>query len=227
MATPPTPADPAPSSTTPSAPGPAPADPAPASPAPADPAPVSPASADLGPASPPAAAPAPASPPVADPAAPLVVAPTGVVVGVDGSDGSLWALDRAFTEAAALALPLHVLSVVNPAPGAYATGVAELAEESAERLRQGMLAVTERAVATVVRRHPAAAPPALHVVLGDPVETLLAASARHHTLIVGARGNGGFSRLLLGSVASALVHHAACPVLLVPARNTPEPVPVG
>ena len=159
-------------------------------------------------------------------ASPFSTAPPGIVVGVDGSDGSLWALDRAFDETAALALPLYVLSAVNPAPNAYTTGVAELAEDSAERLRDGMRAVAERAVATVVQRHPGAAPPATYAVLGNPVDLLLAASARHHTVVVGARGNGGFSRLLLGSVATALVHHAACPVLLVPARNTPDQPPV-
>jgi nucleotide-binding universal stress UspA family protein len=167
-----------------------------------------------------------AMPTAPPPPPPLATAPPGIVIGVDGSDGSLWALDRAFVEAAALALPLYVLAVVNPAPNAYTTGVAELAEESAERLRDGMRAVAERAVATVVQRHPGAAPPALYAVLGHPVDMLLTASARHHTIVVGARGNGGFSRLLLGSVATALVHHAACPVLLVPARNTPDQPPV-
>ena len=198
----------------------------PTAPSPAEPTAPSPAGP---PASSPAASRAPTpAPSGAESAAPaLADAALGVVVGVDGSDGSLWALDRAFTEASALGLPLYVLSVVNPAPGVRETGVAELAEESAERLREGMRSVTERAVATVLRRHPDSAPATLHVVLGDPIEALLAASARHHTLIVGARGNGGFSRLLLGSVASALVHHAACPVLLVPARNTAEQAPVG
>ncbi|MFC1410034.1 universal stress protein [Streptacidiphilus sp. N1-12] len=171
----------------------------------------------------PTAPPSPSSTPAPHP---FTTAPPGIVVGVDGSDGSLWALDRAFTEAAALSLPLHVLSAVNPSPAGFAPGVAELAEESAERLLRGMCEVTERAIAGVAPRHPGAPMPALFALLGNPIDTLLEASARHHTLVVGARGNGGFRRLLLGSVASALVHHAACPVLLVPARNTPIEAPV-
>lgn len=163
--------------------------------------------------------------PAASPA-PLALAPAGVLVGVDGSDGSLWALDRAFAEAAAHGLPLHLLAVVNPVPGGYAPGVAELVDDSVQRLLQGMRDVVERAIDTVASRHPAPVPVTRHVLLGDPIDLLLSASTRQHMLVVGARGNGGFSRLLLGSVAGAVVHHAACPVLLVPARNTPDRIPV-
>ena len=40
------------------------------------------------------------------------------------------------------------------------------------------------------------------------IEVLLAAAAAQHTLVLGTRGNGGFNRLLLGSVSTAAVHHA-------------------
>ncbi|MFD0329454.1 hypothetical protein ACFQZC_17920 [Streptacidiphilus monticola] len=42
----------------------------------------------------------------------------GVLAGLDGSDGSLWALERAAAEAAALKLPLYALAGVNPVPSA-------------------------------------------------------------------------------------------------------------
>jgi nucleotide-binding universal stress UspA family protein len=155
--------------------------------------------------------------------------PPGVVVGVDGSDGSLWALDRAFAEATAHRLPLYVVAVVNPAPGGYTPGMADLVRDSVERLLQGMTEVARRAVENVAARHPDAPEPELHVLLGDPVEILLAASGRHQMLVVGTRGNGGFSRLLLGSVASAVAHHAGCAVLLAPAGpwNTSQAAAVG
>ncbi|MFF2662768.1 universal stress protein [Kitasatospora sp. NPDC058032] len=163
-----------------------------------------------------------------DPSAPVVLSvlgrpptgrPPGVLAACDGSDGSLWALERAMTEAEAHGLPLYVLAVVNPAPAGYPPGMAELVQESVETLVESMADGLRRSVTAVqqARPHPCTAEMSLHVVLGNVIEVLLAASARQHTLVLGTRGNGGFTRLLLGSVGSAVVHHAACPVLVVPA----------
>ena len=148
---------------------------------------------------------------------PAVGASPGVVVGVDGSDGSLWALDRAVAEATAHGVPLYVVAAVNPAPTGYTPGMVDLVQESIERLLAGMSEVVTRGIETVLARHPDPPRLSLHTVLGNPVEILLSASVGHHTLAVGTRGNGGFARLLLGSVSTALVHHCTCPVLVVPA----------
>jgi nucleotide-binding universal stress UspA family protein len=141
----------------------------------------------------------------------------GVLVGVDGSDGSLWALERALVEAQAHALPLRVLAAVNPTPAVATAGLEDVMQDSVDRLLTGMTDVVRRGVAAASARVPGStATPTLHVVPGDPIALLLSASARQHTLVLGARGNGGFSRLLVGSVSSALLFHALCPVLLVP-----------
>ncbi len=163
---------------------------------------------------------------VPDPSAPVLpvaggpppVDPPGVLAACDGSDGSLWALDRAMNEAELFRLPLYVLAVVNPSPVGYPPGMAELVRESVEQLVESMADGLRRAVAAVqqARPRPYEGPLALHVVLGNVIEVLLAATAGQHTLVVGTRGNGGFTRLLLGSVSTAAVHHAACPVLVVP-----------
>lgn len=148
--------------------------------------------------------------------------PPGILVGLDGSDGSLWALDRAFTEAVAHDLPLYVLAAVDPAPAGYPPGMADLAEDSVDRLLESMGQVALRALAAVRANHPPMPSVTVHVVLGDAVDTLLRATAGQRTLVVGARGNGGFERLLLGSVATAVIHHSACPVLLVPGETAEE-----
>lgn len=145
--------------------------------------------------------------------------PPGVLVACDGSDGSLWALDRAMDEAERFGLPLYLLAVVDPSPGGYPPGMAELVQASVTRLTESMAGGLRRAVATVetARGRPHQGPLSLHVLLGQVIEVLLASTVGQHTLVIGTRGNGGFSRLLLGSVSTAAVHHAACPVLVVPA----------
>jgi len=55
----------------------------------------------------------------------------------------------------------------------------------------------------------------VHVYAGTATEVLLGLSERHELIVVGSRGSGGFARLLLGSVSTAIVHHANCPVLVV------------
>ena len=56
----------------------------------------------------------------------------------------------------------------------------------------------------------------LKVVNDLPARALLEAGEGAWMLVVGSRGLGGFHGLLLGSVSQQVVHHATCPVLVVP-----------
>ena len=94
-------------------------------------------------------------------------------------------------------------------------------------------AESERAEHAVLERHAKSAREALgaevttHLLVGPIVSELtqLAREIQADLLIVGTHDAGPFKRLLFGSVASPLVHHAPCSVLLVRAKQLPESSP--
>ena len=65
------------------------------------------------------------------------------------------------------------------------------------------------------KRYPAV-PVEQVVVPGKPRQELLDLSTRADLVVVGSRGRGGFTGMLLGSTSQTLIHHAGCPVLIVP-----------
>lgn len=58
------------------------------------------------------------------------------------------------------------------------------------------------------------------VIEGHPAAVLVSRSTNADLLVVGSRGHGGFAGLLLGSVSSAAIARAACPVLVVRHQGT-------
>jgi nucleotide-binding universal stress UspA family protein len=131
-------------------------------------------------------------------------------VGVDGSDGSLDALRWAASERALRDARLRVLLAWHmPAFGPVPPMPVD--EESWQRgaertLRESLTAVFGPEPPSKVQAE---------VRNGRPAPTLLAAAGEADLLVVGSRGHGGMAGLLLGSVSTACVHHAPCPVLVV------------
>ncbi|WP_314225024.1 universal stress protein [Streptomyces zaehneri] len=137
---------------------------------------------------------------------PVAEQPAYFVVGVDGSPHSAAAVDLAFEEAALHGAALRALYAWHPP----LLGV--LDEDAALRECRRVLSET---VAGRTSRHPEVE---LHheVVRGHPVGALTAASEHALGLVVGTRGRGGFTGMLLGSVSQGVLHHAHCPVITVP-----------
>ena len=50
-------------------------------------------------------------------------------------------------------------------------------------------------------------------------EELINAGKDADMIVLGSRGAGGFTRLMMGSVAGQVAQHALCPVLIVPPEN--------
>ncbi|MEU1799450.1 universal stress protein [Streptomyces sp. NPDC019937] len=132
--------------------------------------------------------------------------PPYFVVGVDGSPASATAVDVAFEEAALRNAVLRTLYVWHPPM----LGV--LDEDAAVRECRRLLSET---VAGRGASHPEVE--LRHeLVRGHPVQVLTEASEHALGLIVGTRGHGGFTGMLLGSVSQGVLHHARCPVIAVP-----------
>jgi nucleotide-binding universal stress UspA family protein len=61
----------------------------------------------------------------------------------------------------------------------------------------------------------------LAVAQGGAAKVLLRESEGARMLVVGSRGRGGFTGLLLGSVSASVAEHATCPVLVVHGESAP------
>lgn len=147
-----------------------------------------------------------------------------VLVAMDGSEDSFQALRFLLSLPLARQTKLRLLSVVEPirypttAPGALRGQLARMLKELESERRGELEKVLERAAAelegsiTRVTRSTAA---------GDPADVIVAAAAARDTdlVVVGARGLGGMTRLLLGSVSEKVLRYAGCPVLIVKERS--------
>jgi len=152
----------------------------------------------------------------------------GLLVGVDGSDSAAAALTWAAREADLHDWPLTAVlawRVLNqPHDDATAGFDPDFGASDALAALDGYV---QRALGPE-----RAGRVSLQPVCELPVRALLDASAGADLLVVGTRGRGGFSGLLLGSVSQHLVHHITRPIAIVrpiaaPQASAPERIVVG
>ena len=143
-----------------------------------------------------------------------------VVVGVDGSDGSYGALRFGMEEATRRRAQLDVVHVwhqVEPIGplAAQAWAYRASAETAGKELVDAMTARLRPASAS----HPGPKSIERISMEGYPSRALVSCAQGADLLVVGARGRGGFTGLLLGSVSLRCLHHAPCPIAVVPASS--------
>jgi nucleotide-binding universal stress UspA family protein len=127
-----------------------------------------------------------------------------VVVGLNGLAPASLAAELAFEQAAARGcsvVAVHAYPGASPLP------------DGAERRRRDLVA----AVAPWRDTYPDV-PVEYAVVEGQPGQALVTLSRHAQLTVVGARGVGGFTGLLLGSTGQQVIHHADCPVLIARTR---------
>ncbi|MET8764895.1 universal stress protein [Lentzea sp. NPDC004782] len=142
-----------------------------------------------------------------------------VVVGLDGSDSALNAVRWAAAEAARRTAALRVVHAELPLPAAApdlsGTARQALHEEAMRWVRAAVSAAAEFAPDVDVQ---------VRVEVGSAARLLLDESTTAALVVVGSRGLGGFTGLVVGSVALALSCHAKCPVVVV---RGDDPAPDG
>jgi nucleotide-binding universal stress UspA family protein len=160
----------------------------------------------------------------------------GILVGVDGSPSSDLAVRWATQEAATRNVVLTLVHVVAPLVGGWGgVGMTStpLSAEFGEWQKLEAAKIVNHAIDTA--KSAAARSSRLQVntevVFAPLVPTLVDLTKEAQMTVVGCRGQGAFSRALMGSVGTALVHHAHCPVAVIhdeiPLPKSHAPVLVG
>ncbi len=142
-----------------------------------------------------------------------------MVVGVDGSESATIALKHAVDEA--VVWDAHLTAVASVPIGGGAGSLAWLPaavdrDEVLADVKVGLGVAVDKAVAGRDVRI------SQHALDGNAAALLAEFSTAVDLVVVGSRGRGGFAGLLLGSTSQAVLNHAVCPVMVVPARCASE-----
>ncbi|MDN0199141.1 universal stress protein [Streptomyces sp. S.PNR 29] len=138
-----------------------------------------------------------------------------LVVGVDGSDGSLLAVDWAVDEAARHGLPLRLVHA--SLWERYESAPPTVPAKNRER-RPSERVPAEHTVASAAeragRRHPGVKV-STGIIPEEAVDALLYEGNNASAVVTGSRGRGEVQGLLLGSVGLSVAARASCPVIVV------------
>jgi nucleotide-binding universal stress UspA family protein len=131
-----------------------------------------------------------------------------VLVGVDGSGVSAAAIRFAYHEAVRLRVGLTAVHAVPPTREHPALRVPEDIVEHVEQQVFAAAMESRRVLVPGIDLE-------MKVMHGHPAQALIEASDAAELVVVGSRGHGGFTGMLLGSVSQSALQHATCPVAVV------------
>ncbi|GHJ96871.1 universal stress protein [Streptomyces sp. NE5-10] len=140
------------------------------------------------------------------------VHPPTLVVGVDGSERSRDAVAFAVREAGLREARLRAVWVW-PRPLLAREDTEAGLSERRRLLAESVAGWTEQYPDTDITQD---------IVRGHPVEQLVVAARDSLALVVGRTGRGGYTGMRLGSTVHGLLHHADCPVIVVPSGTPGE-----
>jgi nucleotide-binding universal stress UspA family protein len=140
-----------------------------------------------------------------------------VVVAVDGSGESMRAARWAAREAVRRNAPLRIVSAPAMPPR---MAVAEGGMPTVANMLRDVSVSALRAAISVVAQDEPKLTVDTDLVPGVPADAVTASGAGACMLVVGAKGDGGFSSLVLGSVSRYVAANAACPVVVV--KDVPD-----
>lgn len=158
--------------------------------------------------------------------------PNGIIVGVDGSRYADAAVQWAVGEAVMRNHPLSIVSVISPLisgwSGAWGTLPADVdpwqVEQADHIIKDAVRIAVESAEGATLQLN-------TETPVGPLVPTLVDMTKQAHMVVVGCHGLGAFSRAVLGSLSTALIHHAHCPVAVLhghaPPENADGPIVLG
>jgi len=139
-----------------------------------------------------------------------------ILVATDGSDGGDRAVDAAAKLAQATDAALVILTVGGSVTGAELRRLADAGGDLSRTLEARADRVLKQAAKRAKQFD--VAPAALRCEWGDPAEAIIDVARREKidAIVVGRRGGGRLSRLLMGSVSQKVASLAACTVVVVP-----------
>lgn len=134
-----------------------------------------------------------------------------VVVGLDDSPQGHLAIARAFQAASLRGVPLIAITAWDYGP--YDATNAELWTRNVNEMNQIMVEAGEELIAAKRAEFPDV-PVTVKAVRGRPETALIEESRNAGLVVVGSRGRGGFSSLLLGSTSRHVLRESYCPVVV-------------